>query len=62
MEEKAIKKVFKKRVEIFEKAWKEFFKDKPKPKTDKEDIKQQKEFAKFLKDKYGLDFKFIEDC
>lgn len=58
MKEEDIKSVFKKRVKIFEKAWKEFYKDKPTPKTDKEDIEQQKEFAKFLKDKYGLDFEF----
>ena len=61
MKKEDAKKIFKKRVEIFEKAWKEFYKDKPEPKTDKEDIEQQKEFVKFLKDKYGLDFKFVED-
>jgi HAD superfamily phosphoserine phosphatase-like hydrolase len=55
-----IKTIFKKRIEIFEKSWKEFYKDKPTPKTVKEDIEQQKEFAKFLKDKYGLDFEFKE--
>jgi|GEM_PF-3280241 len=29
----------------FDLAWKEFYKDKPKPTTDEEDLKQQKEFA-----------------
>jgi isopropylmalate/homocitrate/citramalate synthase len=52
------KEIFKERVEIFEKAWQEFSEDKPAPKTDKEDIEQQKEFAKFLKEKYGMDFEF----
>lgn len=60
MEKEEAKKLFTKRVEIFEKAWKEFYKDKPTPKTDEEDIEQQKEFSKFLKDKYGLDFEFKE--
>lgn len=60
MKDEDIKTIFKKRIEIFDKAWNEFFKDKPTPKTDKEDIEQQKEFSKFLKEKYGLDFKFKE--
>ncbi len=32
-------------VNEFEKAWREFFKEKSKPRTDNEDIEQQKEFA-----------------
>lgn len=60
MEKEEAIKIFKKRVEIFEKAWEEFFKDKPRPTTDEEDIEQQREFSKFLKDKYGLDFEFKE--
>jgi len=55
-----IKTSFKKRAEIFDKAWEKFYKNKPTPKTDKEEIEQQKEFAKFLKDKHGLDFEFKE--
>lgn len=60
MKEEDAKKIFRKNAEIFDKAWKEFYEDKPTPKTDKEDIAQQKEFAKFLKDKYRLDFGFKE--
>lgn len=58
MDEK-IKENFNKRVEIFEYVWKEFFKDKPRPKNDEEDLAQQEEFNKFLKEKYGVDFNFI---
>lgn len=61
MEKENIKKIFKKNVEIFDNAWDEFFKNKLKPKTDEEDIEQQKEFAKYLKEKYGLDLEFRED-
>ncbi|MBU0629019.1 MAG: hypothetical protein KKC75_07565 [Nanoarchaeota archaeon] len=61
MKEEEIKTIFKERIEVFDKAWDEFYKDKPKPKTDKEDIEQQKEFVKFLKEKYGLDYTFAGD-
>lgn len=60
MEIKEAKKAFRNNVEVFEKAWKEFFKYKPAPKTDEEDIEQQREFAKFLEEKYGLNFEFKE--
>jgi Zn ribbon nucleic-acid-binding protein len=41
----SVKKLFEKKVEEFELAWEEFFRDKPAPRNDDEDIKQQKEFS-----------------
>lgn len=35
----------KRSMEEFDKAWKEFFRNKPQPKNDEEDMKQQEEFA-----------------
>ncbi len=42
---KDMKELFEKRVREFDSAWEEFFKNKPEPKTDEEDIKKQKEFS-----------------
>lgn len=40
-----MKKEFERSVSEFDLGWKEFFRGKPEPKTDEEDIKQQMEFA-----------------
>ena len=44
MNEEDIKKEGLRGIKEFEMAWEEFFKDKPKPKSDEEDRKQQEEF------------------
>ena len=40
-----VKREFERSVKEFDLAWREFFKDKPKPRTEKEDLKRQTEFA-----------------
>ena len=44
MDKEEIKKEGMRSIEEFETAWQEFFKDKPEPKNDNEDKKQQEEF------------------
>ncbi len=38
---------FRKQIEEFEKAWDEFFEDKPEPESEEESLKQQKEFIQW---------------
>lgn len=40
-------KFFKEQIEEFEKAWDDFFEDKPEPKSEKESLKQQEEFIEW---------------
>ncbi len=47
IKEEEITKLFEKRCSEFDNAWEIFFKDKPEPKNDKEDVIQQKEFSKW---------------
>ena len=38
---------FKEQIEEFEKAWDDFFKDKPEPESEEESLKQQEEFIEW---------------